>query len=266
MSTIDDTKRKKDEDLPEAEIVLEASGWQKLQIPSAYAVNYAVTGHESQILTMQLATGDTLQGEPGTMMYLTGGVKQHVSCAGCLNRFCSGEGCFVVHFTNTGAVSDPAYAALSPNFPTAKIVPIDMSSPHVNGKLIAQQGSYMASYGNVTVGISLDCNFIRCCCSGLGLVRQKLEGTGTVFLASTGTIVQKVLRTGESIIVDTHCLMAYADSCTLDVKRAGGVLGLIGGGEGIFNTTLRGPGLCVVQSMNETVFRAALVAHKLVRR
>lgn len=264
MSSTDDMKKRKVDDLPEAEIVLESSGWEKLQIPSN--VNYAVTGHESQVLTMKLTTGQTLKGEPGTMLFLTGGIKQNASYEGCCQRTCSGEDCFVMNFTNTGAVSDTSYAALCPNFPTAKIVPIDMSSPHVNGKLIAQQGSFMASYGDVGIGISLDTNFMRCCCGGLGLVRQKLEGTGTVFLAGTGTIVQKVLEPGETIIVDTNCIMAYADSCTLDLKRAGGVLGIIGGGEGFFSTTLTGPGLCVVQSMNETVFREALIANKIYRR
>ena len=52
----------------------------------------------------------------------------------------------------------------------AKVVPVDMSSPHVNGVLIAQQGSFMASVGDVEIGMSLDCNFMRCCCAGTGLV------------------------------------------------------------------------------------------------
>lgn len=50
----------------------------------------------------------------------------------------------------------------------------------------------MASYGEVSIGVDFDCNPLRCCCAGLGLVRQKLQGTGTAFLAGTGTMVQKV--------------------------------------------------------------------------
>jgi uncharacterized protein (AIM24 family) len=107
---------------------------------------------------------------------------------------------------------------------------------------------------------------MTCCCAGLGLVRQKLEGQGTVFLTSTGTIVQKVLQEGETILVDTNCIMAFASSCKLDLRKAGGILGMLGGGEGIFNTTLTGPGLVIVSSMNETMFREALVAQKIYRR
>ena len=227
---------------------------------------YAITGDESQIVTVVLEPGEVVKGEPGSMMYLSSGMKQHATCDGCCARCCSGEDCCVMNFTNSGESGGHAYVALTPNFPTAKVVPVDMASPHVGGTLISQQGAFMASYGDVAVGINLDCNLMRCCCAGTGLVRQKLVGDGTVFLAATGTIVQKILGPGETIIIDSNCILAFAESCTLDIRRAGGILGMMGGGEGIFNTTLTGPGLVLVQSMNEIVFRQALVANKIVRR
>jgi uncharacterized protein (AIM24 family) len=146
------------------------------------------------------------------------------------------------------------------------VVPVNLSSPEVGGALIAQKGAYMASYGDVSVQISCDTGCLRCCCGGMGMIRQKLAGNGTVFLASSGTIVQKVLKPGETILVDTECLLAYANTCKMDLRRAGGVLGMVGGGEGIFNTTVTGPGLVVIQSMNEQVFLQALAAEKLYRR
>jgi len=249
----------------EQDIVLEASGWGHLYVPEPTVSKYAITGEESQVVTVALDPGETVIGEPGSMMYLSSGMKQHATCAGCCARCCSGEDCFVMNFTNSGT-GDKAYVALTPNFPTAKVVPVDMSSPHVGGVLICQQGAFMASYGDVQVGISLDCNFLRCCCAGTGLVRQKLEGNGTVFLAATGTIVQKVLNPGETIICDSNCILAFAESCKLDIRRAAGIMGMVGGGEGIFNTTLTGPGLVLVQSMNEIVFREALAANKIYRR
>jgi uncharacterized protein (AIM24 family) len=127
----------------------------------------------------------------------------------------------------------------------------------------------------------------------MGMVRQKLEGTGTAFLGATGTIVvsrfsivyvvasfyghftdsqlfivlqQKVLKEGEVLVVDTNCLLAYSDSCTFDLKRAGGIVGMFGGGEGIFNSTITGPGLAIVQSMNKQLLLNSLAAEKLYRR
>jgi uncharacterized protein (AIM24 family) len=246
----------------QAHIVSEASGWNHLEIKKGPESKYAITGNESQVITVALGSGDTCKGEPGSMMFLSAGVTQSATCDGCCSRCLSGEDCFVLNFTNHGS-AETGYAALTPNDPLAKVIPVDLSSPEVGGVLIAQQGTYMASYGDVGIGISLDCNFMRCCCGGAGLIRQKIEGSGTVFLGATGTIVQKVLAPGEVMVMDTNCILAFSDSCKLDIKRAGGVLGMVGGGEGIFNTTLTGPGLVIVQSINKQMFLDALAVQKI---
>lgn len=280
------------EDSEKEKLVMKASGFKLIEAPKgANAPKYAITGNgkcirfplsrdrcsrhftnslfpyiESQVVTVALGAGDTVKGEPGVMMYLTAGVTQTATCDGCCVRCLSGESCFVMNFNNSGSNGEIGYAAMTPNDPLAKVIPVDMAAPEVGGTLIAQQGAFMASYGDVHISISLDCNFCRCCCGGVGLVRQKIEGNGIVFLGGTGTIVQKVLAPGEVMIIDTNCILAFAESCTLDIKRAGGVLGMLGGGEGIFNTTLTGPGLVVVQSMNKQMFLDALAANKIYRR
>lgn len=246
-------------------LVSDASGWDHLEVNKSPDAKFAIAGNESQVITVALRPGDTCKGEPGSMMYLTPGVTQHATCDGCCERCLSGEDCFVLNFTNTGG-SDVGYAAMTPNEPLGKVIPVDLSSKDVGGVLIVQQGTYMASYGDVNLGISWDCNFMRCCCGGAGLIRQKIQGTGTVFLGATGTIVEKVLKPGEVMIMDTNCILAFAESCTLDIKRTAGVVGMIGGGEGIFNTTLTGPGLAIVQSMNKQLFLDALAANKMYRR
>ena len=153
-------------------------------------VKYAITGHESQIITFALDDGETVKGEPGVMMYLSPGVSQQVSCDGCMARCCAGEDCFVMNFTHSGSMPGKGYVALTPNFPMAKVVPVDLSSPNVNGVLIAQQGAFMASVGDVEIGVSVDCNFLRCCCAGTGLVRDYIEElyTRSEMLRSIGSL------------------------------------------------------------------------------
>lgn len=254
-------------DIKDGELVLKASGWDHLYIPAPTESKFAISGEESQIVTFKLGVGEEVKGEPGTMMFLSAGLKPALVYEGCCSRCISGESCCVVSYINSGAGGkNTAYAALTPNFPTSKVVPVDLSSIDVNGSLITQQGAFMASYGDVHVTHSFDCNFMRCCCAGLGLIRQKLKGDGTVFLESTGTIVQTVLVPGEIIVVDTDCVLAFAESVKIDLKKAGSLLGMLGGGEGIFNTVLTGPGLVLIQSMSQETFRAALVANKLYRR
>jgi len=207
-------------------LVSKASGWEVLEVVEGPGNRYAITGNENQVVTVTLRPGDSCQGEPGSMMYLSPGVTQQATYEGCCERCCAGESCFVLRFTNSGS-SDIQYAALTPNEPLGKVVPVDLSSPAVNGTLIAQSGAYMGALGDVSVGISLDCNFVRCCCGGAGLVRQKLTGTGIAFLGVTGTVVQKVLAPGEKMIIDTNCILAFSESCQLDIRRAGGIVGMV---------------------------------------
>lgn len=71
--------------------VLHASGWDEVILPKPETTFYAVTGNESQVLTVKLAPGDTLHGEPGSMFYLSDGMKQTVTCDECCARCCTGE-------------------------------------------------------------------------------------------------------------------------------------------------------------------------------
>jgi len=253
--------------------VSEESGWEPLNVKQINAnhtaggngFQYAITGAESQVVTVAIPPGETVQGEPGSMMYLSNAISMGVSCGGeGFTRCMAGEACCMVNFINKSG--DVGYAGLTTNQPLAKVVPIDLNHPAVNGTLIAQQGAYMASYGDVKIVFDCDCNFVRCCCGGMGLVRQKLKGTGTAFLGATGTIVQKVLAPDEVMLCDTNCILAFADSCKFDLKRSGGLMGMIGGGEGIFNSSIKGPGLVVVQSMNMKILLESLAADKMYRR
>jgi uncharacterized protein (AIM24 family) len=208
-------------------LVSKASGWEVLEVVEGPGSKYAITGNENQVVTVSLGPGETCQGEPGVMMYLSPGVTQHATCEGCFARCMGGESCCVLNFTNSGS-NEVRFAAMTPNEPLGKVVPVDLSSPDVNGTLIAQGGSFMGSIGDVLVGVSWDCNFVRCCCGGMGLARQKLSGTGIVLLGVTGTIVQKVLAPGEKMIMDTNCILAYSESCKMEVQTSSGIMGMVG--------------------------------------
>jgi uncharacterized protein (AIM24 family) len=144
---------------------------------------------------------------------------------------------------------------LTPDFP-AKVVPVDLSES--GGKMILKSGAYMANVGDVRVSMDCDCNICTCCCGGLGLVRQTAIGKGTVFLAAGGTVLTKKLGEGDSMIVDTDCIVGYQEGVTMSIKRAGGCCTMCCGGEGLFNTKIKGPGLVILQSMSFERYRAAL--------
>ena len=128
-----------------------------------------------------------------------------------------------------------------------------------SGKIITKGGAWMGNLGDVRVSLDCDCNPLTCCCGGMGLVRQTAVGTGTVFLAAGGTVLTRKLGANDSIIVDTNSLLGYEDGVTLKIKKAGGCCTMCCGGEGLFNTKVKGPGLVIVQSMAFETYRAALV-------
>ena len=61
--------------------------------------------------------------------------------------------------------------------------------------------------------------------------------------------MEKVLANGEEIVVDTHSVVAVSNSIKVDVQRTGGCSTMCCGGEGIYNTALKGPGKVIMTSM-----------------
>ncbi len=232
-----------------------ATGWNKFEIQYPDEPKYSVTGADSQIVTIQMAGGETVSSEPGTMMYMSEFIASDTECGGCLNRCCSGESCCTMTFHNDQ--EQLGFVGLTPNFPS-KVIPVELKSESVGGKLVCLAGSYMAHYGEVEIETELQCNPFKACCGGAGFVQQSLVGDGTVFLNSTGTIMQKVLEDGEKIVVDTDCVLAWADGVEMEIQSAGGCCGACLGGEGLFNTVFKGPGLVMVSSMNAKKYQIAV--------
>lgn len=187
------------------------------------------------------------------MMFKSDEIKSTVECGSC-QRLCVGETCCKGVHTNEG--STDAFIGLTPDFP-AKVVPINLGEH--SGKMIVKGGAWMGNIGNVRVSMDCDCNCCTCCCGGMGLIRQSVIGNGTAFLAAGGTVLTRKLGAEESIIVDTNSLVGYEDGVTIKVKRAGGCCTMCCGGEGLFNTKVKGPGLIVVQSMSFENYKRALV-------
>jgi uncharacterized protein (AIM24 family) len=117
---------------------------------SSFYYYYRYSYGTAQVVTVALKPGEHCQGEPGSMMYLSPQVDMLASYAGCWNRCCGGESCFILNFTNHNS-SGHGYAALVPSDPLAKVVPVDLSAPEVGGCLIVQQGTVYHNVSDVFV-------------------------------------------------------------------------------------------------------------------
>jgi uncharacterized protein (AIM24 family) len=83
---------------------------------------------------------------------------------------------------------------------------------------------------------------------GEGFILQRLVGDGKAFVHAGGTVIKKELR-GETLRVDTGCLVAFTEGIQYDIERAGSLKSMFFGGEGLFLATLRGHGTVFLQSL-----------------
>jgi uncharacterized protein (AIM24 family) len=69
------------------------------------------------------------------------------------------------------------------------------------------------------------------------------------FVHAGGTVLRRDLAAGETLRVDTGCLVALAESVDYDIQFIGGVRNALFGGEGLFLARLTGPGPVYLQSL-----------------
>ena len=78
---------------------------------------------------------------------------------------------------------------------------------------------------------------------------QRLSGNGTAFVEIDGHAVEYDLSAGQEMLISTGYLAAMEETCTMDVVKVPGVKNMLLGGEGIFNTVIKGPGKIILQTM-----------------
>lgn len=213
---------------------------------------FQISGADCQVLTVAMGGGEKVISQPGALMFMSPAVKTSMECGNC-SRLCVGETCCKTVFHNDSR--EEGFVSLTPSFP-AKVIPVDLNT--VGGRLIAKGGAYMSHLGTVELSATWDCCPTTCLWGGMGIARQGITGTGTVFLEAGGVVLTKVLAASEVLVVDTDAIVGFQDTVTLNVRMQSSIPMCCYGGEGCFNTTLTGPGLVILQSMSFEKYRAAV--------
>ncbi len=226
----------------------------------AHEIDFKVYGNEMQFVEVFLDPGESAVAEAGSMMFMTsairmetvfgdGGGQQQSGIMGALlgagKRLLTGESLFMTVFTNgaSGGVERVAFAA-----PYAgKILPLDLAK--LGGTLICQKDSFLCAAKGVSIGIAFQKKIGVGLFGGEGFIMQKLEGDGLVFAHAGGTVQTYDLTAGQTLKVDTGCLVALQPTVNYDIQFVGGVKTALFGGEGLFFATLTGPGRVWLQSL-----------------
>ena len=227
-------------------------------MPGMDVLDYEILGDDMQFVKIELDPGEALVAEAGAMMYMEDdialetifgdGSQQQGGIMGALlgagKRLLTGESLFMTVFQNQGRVKrKAAFAAPYPG----KIVAIKLSE--LGGELLAQKDSFLVAARGVSIGIAFTKRFGAGLFGGEGFILEKLQGDGLAFVHAGGTLEERTLAAGETLRVDTGCIVAMQNTVDYDIQMVGGVKTALFGGEGLFFATLRGPGRVWLQSL-----------------
>ncbi len=222
-----------------------------------HEVDYQVIGEAMQLVVVELDPGETVVAEAGAMTYMEDGIGFETRMGdgsdpdqGLLGKLFAagtrklmGESVFMTHFTHGG--TGKSHVAFGAPYP-GHVVPLDMQA--LGGEITCQKDAFLCAALGTKVSITFNRRLGAGFFGGEGFILQKLSGDGMAFLHACGSVVEKRLE-GQSLRVDTGCLVGFTPGIEYDIARAGGLKSMVFGGEGLFLATLRGTGTVWLQSL-----------------
>lgn len=219
--------------------------------PIDFDVSSRIEGSETQIVMVDLEPGQILRAETGSLLYMTDGVELETSLGGGLSaglkRYMTGQNMFISDFKYHGEEGTAGTVALGTEFPS-KIIRVTLAD--YGGELICQKGAFLCGTHLTGIEMFFTKSFTSGFFGGEGFVLQRLTGDGDVFLKAGGALVRRELAEGETLRVSSGALVAFSPTVEYEVQMMKGVKNAIFGGEGLFLTTLTGPGTVYLQSMD----------------
>ena len=225
------------------------------------AIDYEIKGSEMQFVEIELDPGEAAIGEAGSLMFMEAGIdmdtvfgdgaKQGAGGSGFMSkllgagkRLITGESLFTTVYTNhASAKQRVAFAAPYPG----KILPMDLRQ--LGGMLICQKDSFLCAARGVSLGIHFQQKLSVGFFGGEGFIMQKLEGDGLAFVHAGGSIVRRELRHGETLLIDTGCIVALTPNVDFEIQYVGKIKTALFGGEGLFFAKVTGPGTVWLQTL-----------------
>lgn len=218
-------------------------------------MKYTIVGEPLPAVICDVEAGETLITESGAMSWMTPNMKMETTSNGgigkALGRMFSGDTLFQNRYTVQGGSGQIAFASSFPGSIKAfEIAP---------GKdMIVQKSAFLASESTVQLSVFFQKKAGAGFFGGEGFIMQKLSGQGTVFVEIDGYAVEYDLAAGQSMVVDTGYLAAMESTCSMEIVSVPGVKNMLFGGEGIFNTVVKGPGKILLQTMPVNVVAGAI--------
>ncbi|MGQ9634435.1 MAG: TIGR00266 family protein [Bryobacteraceae bacterium] len=222
-------------------------------------LEYTIQGDNLQVARLKLKPGQEVYAEAGKMLYKTANVSWEsrmsgdslgAKLLGALKRKLMGESLFWTYFRSAGD-GEVGFAGSYPG----RIQAFELAAGQ---SLIVQRDSFVCAQSSVQINIEFVKRIGAGFLGGEGFILEKLTGPGVVFIHGGGDFIEFQLKPGETLQIDTGCVVGFDPSVSYDVQLAGGIKTMIFGGEGLFVATLTGPGRAIIQSMTLEKMRREL--------
>lgn len=228
-------------------------------------IDYQIYGDDMQLVEVELDPGETVRAEAGCMMFMEDGIQMQTSTGGGLfkglKRMVTGESFFITSFMNGG--QGKRHVGFAAPYP-GKIIPINLLEH--NGQFMCQKDAFLCAAAGIEIEIAFTKKIGAGLFGGEGFILQKLTGDGLAFVHVGGTVIERVLKPGENLRVDTGCLAAFETTVSYDIQSVGGFKNALFGGEGVFLALLSGPGKVYLQTLPFSRLADRVVAASRVNR
>ncbi len=220
-------------------------------------MKYEVWGDMMPAVTIGLEAGESIYTQSGGMSWMTDQMEMTTNMQGGLGkgigRMFGGESLFMA-----------TYTAKAPNqqITLASSVPGEIKLFEIKPgyDIIAQKGAFLCA----TPGVELKA-FVTNVKGGLfggeGFILQRYTGQGLVFCELDGAVREISLAAGEKLVIDTGNVAAWEATVTYNSQMVKGFKNVLFGGEGLFLTTLTGPGKVWLQTMSVSELAQRLIPY-----
>lgn len=210
-------------------------------------MRYRILGQTVPVVEMQLDRGESIYTQSGGMTWMSDGIEMQTNTRGGLmkglGRMFGGESIFMTTYTARADQRLIGFAATVPGC----VHPVDLNEV---GSLICQKGAFLCAQEGVNLRSVFTKKLSAGFFGGEGFILQEISGRGMAFLEIDGDMIEKELAPGEVLKVDTGNVVAFEPSVNYSIEMIKGGMNIFLGGEGLFLTTLTGPGKVILQTQN----------------
>jgi uncharacterized protein (TIGR00266 family) len=211
-------------------------------------IDYKIHGDDMQLVEVELDPGEAVRAETGAMCFMEHGIEMQTSTGGGIVkgflRAVTGESFFITSFRNNG--TGKRHVGFAAPYP-GKIIPLDLTK--LGGTFLCQKDAFLCAAQGIEIEVAFTKRLGAGLFGGEGFILQRLRGDGLAFIHAGGAIIHKELQAGETLRVDTGCLVALSPTVSYDIQFIGGFKNALFGGEGVFLASLTGPGPVLLQSL-----------------